>query len=109
MDNLKRRYLQFWSNTESSPGRNDIWNHFRKAAAEVRRFEDVFEDALNIHPRTFVSKNTQSSETKVQRPDVIQTKDVIGMAMRDQNRIEMLQTKAQRLLTKISRRVDEHG
>ena len=35
MDNLKRRYLQFWSNAETGAGRYDIWNHFRKTASEV--------------------------------------------------------------------------
>ncbi len=75
----------------------------------MRRLEDVFEDAFDIDPGAFICINTQRSETKVQRPDVVETKNVIGMAVRDQNGVEMFQPEAQRLLTKIGRRIDQHG
>jgi hypothetical protein len=51
----------------------------------MRRFEDVLEDALDIDPRAFVCKHAERAKAKVQRPDVIETKDVIGMAVSDEH------------------------
>src|SRR6185295_15798418 len=46
--------------------------------------------------------------TKIQRSNVIESKNVIGVTMRDQNGVEMLQTGAQGLLTKVSRGVNNN-
>ena len=73
----------------SRPAITDVRNHFRQTAAEVRRLEDVFEDAFDIDPRAFVRINAECAETKVQRADVVETKNVIGVTVRDQDRVEM--------------------
>src|SRR6185503_18385738 len=107
MNHFERRYLQFAPETETRARRNDIRNHFRQAAAEVRWLEDIFEDASDIHPGAFVGVDTQCSETEVQRPDVVETKNVIGVTMSNENGVEMFQAEAQRLLSKIGGRIHE--
>jgi hypothetical protein len=73
----------------------------------MRWFKDVLEDAFDIDPGTLVRVNTERAKTKVQRPDVVQTKNVIGVTMSDQNSIELFQPKAQSLLAKVCRRIDK--
>jgi hypothetical protein len=81
----------------------------RQAAAKVRGLEDVFEDTFDIDPGTFIRVDAERTEAKVQRPDVIKTKDVIRMTVSDQNCVEMLQAVAQSLLTKVGGCVDQHS
>jgi hypothetical protein len=45
--------------------------------------------------------------TKIQWPDVIKPKNVIGMTMSNQDRIEMSQARAQRLLAKVGRSIND--
>ena len=92
-----------------APGAQTFGNHFRQTAAKVRRLKDVFEDAFDIDPRAFVRINAKRAKTKVQRADVVETKNVIGVTVSDQNSVEMLQSEAQRLLAKVGRRIDENG
>ena len=109
MNDFERRYLQLAANTEARARRNNVGNHFGQTATKVRRLEDVLEDAFDIDQRSFVRKDAERSETKVQRPNVIETKNVIGMTVSNQNCIEMFQTKSQCLLSKIGGGVDEYG
>ena len=44
---------------------------------------------------------TKRAVAKIQRANIVETENVIGMAMRDHDRIEPLQSIAQRLLAKI--------
>jgi hypothetical protein len=74
----------------------------------VRRLEDVFEDAFDIDPGALVCINAKRSETKVQRANVVKTKNVIGMTVSNENCVEPFQAEAQRLLTKVRRRIHEH-
>jgi hypothetical protein len=45
--------------------------------------------------------------TKVQRPNVIESEDVIGMTMRDEHGIQMLDSLAKCLLPKVGGSVDD--
>jgi hypothetical protein len=99
--------FQILPETERRAGDHRVRNNLRQAAAKVRRFKDVFEDAANIDPGPFVGVETERAVAKVKRANVVETEDVIGVTVRDQHRIEMLQTSAQRLLPKISGSVDD--
>jgi hypothetical protein len=73
----------------------------------MRRLKDVFEDAFDIDPRAFVGVNTKRAKTKVQRSDVVESKNVIGVTVSDQNSVELFQTEAQSLLAKVCRRINQ--
>ena len=64
MDHFERRYLQLFSDAETRAGRNDIRNHFRQTATEMRRLKDVFEDAFDIDPGTFVRIDTRARQNE---------------------------------------------
>jgi hypothetical protein len=84
-------------------------NNLRQAAAKVRRLKDVFENAANVYPSPFVSVKAQRAVTKIQRPNIVEAENVVGVTMRYQDRIEMLQSLTQGLLTKVSRSIDNYG
>jgi hypothetical protein len=94
MGHLEWSYLQFGPETKARARRYSARNHFRQTAAEVRRLEDVFEDAFDVYPGAFIRANAECAKAKVQRPDVIQTKNVIGVAVGNKNEIESLQSEA---------------
>lgn len=107
MDYFQGRDLQLFSNAETRTGGDDVRNYFRQTSTKMRRLKDVFEDAFDIDPGAFVCVNAKRSKTKVQRPDVIKTKNMIGVTVSDENGIEMFQTEAQSLLAKVRRRIDQ--
>src|SRR4026207_1420901 len=65
VDYFQRRDLEFGTDTERRLRIDCVGNHPRQSAAEVRRFKDVFENALDIDPRAFVCINAKGAETKV--------------------------------------------
>src|ERR1043166_9820359 len=101
MNHFEGRDLQLASDTKTPARCNNVWNHFRQTATEVRRLEDVLEDAFDIYPRAFIRVDIQRAKTKVQRSDVVETKNVIGVTVCDEHSVHVLQTKAQRLLSKV--------
>src|ERR1051325_2734127 len=107
MNHFQRRDLQLVPNTKTRTVRDNVCEHFGQTATVVRRLEDVLEDAFDIHPRAFIRVDPERAKTKVQRPNVVKTKNVIGVTMRDEHGVEMLQPEAQRLLSKVGRRIDE--
>jgi len=109
VDDFQRRNLQIAAEAKWSAGDNRMWHDLRQAPAKMRRLKDVFEDPPNVDPGTFVRVESQSAMAKVQRPNVVETKDVIGVAMRDQHSVEMFQPLAQSLLAKIGRGVNDNG
>src|SRR5215213_11834655 len=109
VDHLQRRDLQFFAYAETPARRHDVRNDLRQTAAEMRRLEDVLENAFDVHPGTFIRTDTERAKTKVERADVVETENVIGVTVSDQNRVEMFKSKAQCLLSKVGRRIDQHG
>jgi hypothetical protein len=73
----------------------------------MRGLENVLKDAPNVFPRALVRIETQRSMAEVQRTNVIETKNVIRMAVRDENRVEMPETDSQSLLPEIAGGVDD--
>src|SRR5207302_703602 len=84
---------------------NNLW----QPTAKMRGLKDVTEDAANVDPGAFIRVKAQRAMTKVERTNVVKSKDVIGMTVRDQHGIEMLQPITQRLLAKVSRGIDDDG
>src|SRR6266545_259739 len=85
--------------------RNDLW----QASAKMRRRKDVIEDAAYIDPGALVSVKAERAVAKVKRANVIESKDVVGVAMRHQDRVKTLQSIKQSLLAKVSRSVHDHS
>src|ERR1044072_3740191 len=82
-------------------------NYLRQSTAQMRRLEDVFEDAANINPGALVGIETQRAITEIQRANIIEAKNVVSMAVSDQYCVQPLQAVAQGLLAKVGGCVDE--
>ena len=80
----------------------------RQPTAEMGRFEDVFEDTAKVDPRDLIRIDPHRPVTKIQRPDIVEPKHMIDVAVRYQHRVEMADVGPQRLLTKIDRGIDEY-
>jgi len=109
MNHFERRDLQLFPDTETRTRRNDVRDYFRQTTTKMRWFKDVLEDAFDIDPGTLVRVNTERAKTKVQRPDVIKTKNMIGMTVSNENSVELFKTEAQGLLAKVCRRIDQNS
>jgi hypothetical protein len=80
----------------------------RQAATKMRGLKDVFENAPDVDPGPFVSVKTQRAMAKIQRSNVIETEDVVGVTMSHQHCVEMFQAMTQSLLAKIGRSVNDN-
>ena len=107
MNHFEGRDLEIFSDAETPSGRNNIRDYFGQTAAKMRWLKDVLENTFDIDPCAFVCVNAKRTETKVQRPDVVETKNVVCVTVCDENSVELFQTEAQSLLTKVCRRVDQ--
>src|SRR5205085_10329306 len=83
-----------------------VRHNLRQPAAEVRRLEHILKDPANVFPGAFVRVKAERSMTKIQWPNVIKSENVIGMTVRDEDRIEVFQADFQGLLAKVTGRID---
>src|SRR5438067_11292538 len=67
--------------------RDNLW----QAAAEMRRLEHVLKNSADVFPGTFVCVKAERAVTKIERPNVIKSENVIGVTMGDEYCVEMLQ------------------
>jgi hypothetical protein len=74
----------------------------RQSAAVVGRLKDVLKNPSEIDPRDLVRKYRHRSVAKIERPDIVQAKDMIDMTMRDQHRIKPADVRPQSLLAKVA-------
>src|SRR5947209_5627126 len=118
VDDLDGSNLKVWAEAEGSAVRDRVGDDLRESAAEGRRLEDVFEDAADVHPRALVGIDAQSAMAEVQGSYVVEAEDVVGVAVRDEDGVEVSKTYAQSLLAEVRGRVyqdrlpavlDEHG
>src|SRR5262245_45951533 len=77
--------------------RNELW----QTSADVLALEDVRKDAPQTPPRALASVYWNGSTPEIDRTDVIEAEDVVGMAVRDQQRVEPVNLFTQRLLAEI--------
>ena len=108
VDDFERRDLEVFADAKWSVRVNGVRDQLRQSAAEVGGFEDVLEDALEIDPCDVVCEDRHRSESKIQRADVVETEDVIDVAVRNQNSVEAFDLCPQRLLPEIARSIDEN-
>src|SRR5688572_23039497 len=83
VDHFERCYLQVFTDAKPTAGSHNVRNHHRQTTAEVRRLEDVLEHAPDVDPRALVCMDVERSESKVKRTDIVESEDVIGVAMCD--------------------------
>src|SRR5262245_51226961 len=78
-----------------------LWNELWQTPTDVFTIENVREDAPQpaAYGRTRVNWNRAATE--IDRTDVIEAEDVVGMAVRDQQRVEPVNLLTQRLLAEI--------
>jgi hypothetical protein len=55
----------------------------RQTAADVRRLENVLINAAQIFPRERVGENAHRAVAKIERANVVETENVVNVAMRD--------------------------
>jgi len=109
VDNFQGCDLQIAAEAKRRARNHGVGNNLWQATAKMRGLKDVTEDAPNVDPGAFICVETQRAMTKVERPNVVEPKDVIGVTVRDQHGVEMLQSITQSLLAKVSRGIDDHG
>src|SRR5690349_16968651 len=81
--------------------------HKLRQALITARFEDIAEDLTYFLPGALTGKTGDAGAgAKVDRPDIIEAEDVIGMAMSNEDCIEKTDARAQRLLAKIAGSID---
>src|SRR2546423_18862 len=105
---LDRRDEQIGAETELRAVFDRVRDDLRQAAAEVRRLEDVLEDAADVRPGAPVCVDSQSAVAEGQGADVLESSDVVGVAVRDEHGVEVLDALTKRLLPEIGRRVNEY-
>ena len=106
VDNLERRHLDL-TDAKWRIVNDRVRDQLRQSSAEMRRLEDVLEDAPEVDPRDLVREDRHRAVTEIQRPNIIKPEDVIDVAVRDQNRIELANISPKRLLAKIAGCIDE--
>ena len=82
-------------------------DQLRQAAAEMDRLEYVLKDPAEIDPRDLIGKNGHRPKPEIQRTNIVEPENMVDMAMRDQNGIQITDVCPQGLLTEIGRGIDE--
>jgi len=75
----------------------------RQSAPHVSRLENVLKDPPQIDPSCLIRINSHGPMLKVQRPNVIEAEHMVDMTMGYQDRIEVPDSRPQRLLAKVAR------
>ena len=71
----------------------------RHVTSLLHRIEQVF-------PGVLVGVNAHRAVAKIERANVVESENVVDVAMRDQHRVQMPDARPQSLLPKVDRRVD---
>src|SRR5688572_6387324 len=79
-----------------------------QAAAEMRRLKHILKDPAKIGPGDLIRVDTHSTIAKIQRPNIVESEDMIDMTVGDEDRIEPIDLRPQSLLTEIDRRIYEN-
>src|SRR5262245_51875210 len=65
-----------------------VRNELRQTSADVFALEDIREDAPQTPPRALASINRNGAAPEIDRANVVEAEDVVGVAMGDQQRVE---------------------
>src|SRR5687768_15486485 len=107
VDDFEGSNFEILTDTKRSPWNDRVRDQLGQTAAEMRRVKNILKDSTKIYPRDLVRVNTHRPVTKIERPNVVETEDMIDVAVRDQDRVQSLDLRTQRLLSKINRCVDK--
>src|SRR5438874_2611676 len=92
---FERRDQETGTEREGRARDDGVRDDLRETAAVVGRLEDVLEDAADVHPRALVGIDAERAVVKVQGAYVVETEDVIGVAVRDEHCVEPLEALAE--------------
>lgn len=98
---LDRRNLKIVADAKWRQRHDRVRNQPRQAAAEMCWLKNVLENSLEVDPSDVVRKYRHRSVAKVEWANVIKTKNVIDVAVRYQNCVEMANIRPESLLSKI--------
>ena len=107
VDHFERRNFQAVADAKRRVRIDRVRDQLGQAAAKMNRFEYVLENPPEIDPRDLVRKDRHRAKAEVERPYVIESEDVIDVTVGDENRVDPLDLRPQRLLAKIDRCIDE--
>ena len=107
MNDFQRGDFQIAPETKRCAGNNCVWDNLRQASAEMGRLKHVLKNSADVFPRALVGVQAQRTPTKIQRANIIEAEDVIRMAVRDEDCIEMFYFVLESLLPKIRRGVND--
>src|SRR5206468_6197875 len=85
-----------------------VRHNLRQTSAKVRRLEHILKNPADVFPGALVRIKPQSAMAKVQWTYIVETKNMIGVTMGDQDGIEMFQAGPQSLLAKIAGSIDDN-
>src|SRR5215203_290794 len=108
VNDFERRYFQIFADTERRIMLDRVRNQLGKPAADMRRLKDILKNAFEVFPRDFVGVNAHRAVAKIERANIVEPENMVNMTMRDQNRVEIINARAQRLLAKIYRGINEN-
>src|SRR6185503_20023616 len=108
VDYYEGRHNQIFGEAKRSTRFNCVRYHLGQPATEMRRLEDIFEDAIDVDPGAFIGVKAERAVAKIQRTNIVEPEDVVRMAVRNQDRIQTLQAVAQGLLPEVGRSIDEN-
>ena len=74
----------------------------------MRRLENVLKDPPKVDPRNFISIDAHRTISKIQGPNVVQSKNMIDVAMCYQHGVKPIDLSPESLLPKINRSIDKN-
>src|SRR2546425_13333017 len=82
VNNFKWGYFNVPADAKRCAVDDGMRDDLRQAAAEMRRLKYVLKNSPDVFPGAFVCIKSERAMTKIKRPNVIKSENVIGMTMR---------------------------
>ena len=92
MNNFKRSYLEIAADAKRRAIHNCVRHNLWQPATEMRRLKHVLKNSADVFPGALVCVKAERPMTKVKGPNVIKSENVIGVTMRDEHCIQVLQS-----------------
>src|SRR4029453_12605657 len=89
MYDFERRDYEILAQTKTRLRMNNVWYDLRQPATEMRWLKDVTKNPVDVGPRTLICIHTKRTKSKVERSNIIEAKDVIGLIMGKKNSMEL--------------------
>src|ERR1041385_5264213 len=87
VNDFKRGYFKILAQTKRGAVDDRVGHNLRQAAAKVRGLENILKDSPDVLPGAFVGVDAQRSMSKIQRANVIESENMIGVTMGNEDRI----------------------